>query len=1670
MDGSDGILRLRSLQADLVAFSESRLPNLERLWTALEASIGDFRSLLDKHTRNDASRQQLNGDKITIRDVEYSINDEFRQEVIQVADALDLDELQAAQLYLDSHDSAIEFDRPPALTAIFEFHGRREALLDCMRLALQQAIDLDADSEYRQVFAQLVHLITSKDGLAAGPAYWARCLTMLADVEMWLARVRERLQAAVVLGQNLNENALEALQYQQASLLRQHESLALVCSLLVKDGHANMENYRALMTKTAALQDFDIVTLHHVPILLACAVYIAGPDGPTSLRDCRALDKTFSDKTEKTAWKLTNFRAFSTAIWLAEYSGRYNENAPSSPLQDVDLDLESQSRADRFMDALRDGAFHFLLLICAATRLDKWHNPAKAGLMTFLLGNTRHEQLAEVYASDHFADQLCRQLQTFVDALITNMPDTIRRLKHEEDLQRRNAGSSIVEARQDTALHLERFLVIVAYAFQDYPEAAQDAFWSDLDGNMYGFLQWASKRQSTPRAAAFCEMFQAISGNQECAESAQQFLLEEAVGVTSARIKKGSTLSWSQIFDELTYYAARLQENPGALTLQQGLGASSQVAEPESSIMLECYLRLAAHMCRQSPSAREFLLAHPDFQLHSTLLDLMRSSIGSRFKACACSTLTAMLTDKQNDVSVAMWECVDAWVYGGQTLKLGTNQIMSSQSEQRATATCLDYVADGFETANSFVLLLHTLILPCASSVGNSDSLPFPEQLGMAYRMPGIDQYVDYVLERVFVNVASNINNVSQLWELRASCLSFITTCLSTFNEDLVSFANMTQMNVDAAMATTSLAAYARLHPFSRVMEWMFNNEVIAPLFAATHVDVETVNEASPDTPLVTALTRGVEAVELVLRLQATYFDIVRPIVKTQAAMRSKQVANPAFACFEDVIASNLKIITDVGLYCGTGHEQLTIVSLRLLTTLSNSRRFASQINNPGHSRGGNRLLTLLQQEDAIERIAASLTSPLRLDARELEMGSDAPGFVIKQAILSLLSTSLQSSLNSPVLAHGLLGFTSVGASLVVGAGSRFEKGMSLFHVIARLYAETVGVDPEHSLPWLTSTRRAASEVIRLLIRSSLTQELVLTELRDSGFFESVAMAQEPLKDRSTWAGQNSSDPDFLSDDASAILCDFLSERLTYFEQGGHRLRLAKQLHEPTQVEKIRASFKGLTTLETGEQVSNASLFDLLDFVDLDITPAYQLPEMTYMSGLDFGVCRKLDGIPAESFNLVMISELLRLREAELAKSNRFSEPSQLQRCRDEAEVILLCLSTQNRHAAITQAQEAALRAWVDFVTMMVDVTSSDGSRSAFVMQALQLVLPKLDQQLERGSRMTLPMARLVFALVRTHAQQMQSDGSNDSGIADDSLLHAFRTSLHGIVSVTDDISSREIWYQIAFCILDMSGNGRANQKTGIAKQALKLVEHGGERLLDGMCEDALSSTGKCRMAVLLMLGSCVRLFQAARSTLLIRLMMKLNFVSVLVDSIRGFADDFEQDRESQGMFAHGILVDGSLTFQTEMSTLLASFQAGLTLLLQLSQDNEGATALLETGIFSAIRESQLFAADPDIGLDVENPKALDTFYQLLGSLLRIITSIVIVKGKRNQQTLAQGRAFLAENRTCMQSVFKAANRKDMAANAKADSLEDLVDNFTVLINATEFLGVSLTALPCDFH
>ena len=92
---------------------------------------------------------------------------------------------------------------------------------------------------------------------------------------------------------------------------------------------------------------------------------------------------------------------------------------------------------------------------------------------------------------------------------------------------------------------------------------------------------------------------------------------------------------------------------------------------------------------------------------------------------------------------------------------------------------------------------------------------------------------------------------------------------------------------------------------------------------------------------------------------------------------------------------------------------------------------------------------------------------------------------------------------------------------------------------------------------------------------------------------------------------------------------------------------------------------------------------------------------------------------------------------------------------------------------------------------------------------------------------------------------------------------------------------------------------------------------------------------------------------------------------------------------------------------------------------------------------------------------EVDNPAALQRFFNLMLAVLRVINGVVLSRGPQNDHTLLLAREFLKDNRPSIVGVFK---RNARLGGRKVDDeadLNDLVDQFTLLISATQFLEVS---------
>ncbi|KAF1969473.1 hypothetical protein BU23DRAFT_539607 [Bimuria novae-zelandiae CBS 107.79] len=1650
MADDESLQALAALHRDLEALVDNRLPALGRLVENLENHLEALKGLVSKKGKNDQSRKALITGKITVGDEPYEVNDDFKQEVLNVAEELDLDELEAAEYFMYAQQEAEDLDRPQAQTAVIRFHRRRELVLLCLRILMKAALDSGEDEvqglDILQAAVEYIVGVSGTNNFASAYQFWGKCFEAMGGIERWLQKIAERLQSAQVVGQTQSASFKELMTFQLQSLTRQHECLAAICTHMIKQGFANMENLKALLARAKTIDKHDLITIHYVPMLIRLLSHIAS-EANTVTKDARLFHNSLLAARDNGPWALRGLHAATLAWWLAEYSGRYTDpNQQDADLQNVDMAKEAEERSEAFMRTLDDGAFHFMLSFSQDVRPTRWYDPQKTSMISSLLQDAAVLPPDSPQTEDCFRTLVTEQLQYFVDSFITNMPDTLRKLKAEEDDQRRRLHLHFQQSTGEYPLHLERFLVIVSYAYDGSPDAAED-FWSDKESNLYGFLQWAAKRQPTPRIAMFCEMLRAISTGNTNADSAHRFLLEEGASSTG-KIRRISSLSYTHIFNELIEFQRNIHEPKK--TIQGGLYAPSQhpadqIVEPESATMLESYLCLLAHLCRESTLARHFLLEHPDHSVAAICFSLCTDKVVTGLRAAAFDAASALLVDKDRQRASSMWNLLDDWTFSGFYIGSKQNAIQPvPRHELWAT------LAAGYDEALAFIRLLQALVEPYPDDGFLNDALPFPESLGSSRRMPGIESYIDFVMQ-VFADRTLEVQDPLQRHVLRWACLNFMVTSLQTFNEDLVVFANKAHIPVDEIIEPSSLAAYVTLHPFTRVMEWLFNDKVILALFASSHHDVAEVDAAPTDSPLVQSLMLSIEVMDLVMKLQATYLDIVRPLLKQQISMQRTPVSNLSLASFEDAVLNNLQIIVDLGLYCGTGHQLLTVASLQLLEKMASSRKLAVSPAGFGQRAGRSKIVGILEKDNEAERIGRSLSSLLQYDVDELSALEEAPGYVIKLRILEFLNGCLTAVSQRPTIAHILLGFSCENNMVKIAPDSLFENESSLFHAILLLAYHYPAGDGGNYIAWLSLIKTKCWEILQRLWRSPLTSEIVMEQMRNFGMPFEEALQLQVIDQRTPWDGMTLQQgleeleadvpSSFFSGSSALALQLFLQRRAAFLDYESRELRYSVKEGSFSLRNRIQSLLLGTTVRPGEENVPVADVFNLFDFMEFTY-PTLTEPQHYLVKNVDLTYCQESnDGVT--TYSMPLLEQVMALQVKYLAQIGVNSEEEEIRRIQD-VDMLMEAFRVYNRSKQLARYHRDILQSWVQLLMVTLHACEfDDNERTAFVLQTLQVILPKLELSYGADVETSLQLVTLAEALIqKIDFKSSAFEKTRNGDLANDRLSQLFRAALVGIYSPLATPELREYCYQICFRYIHGTFE-KATRGSILGRHTLTTVKNCGTQLLDVVCDDAYSGTGTCRISALLLLSALVAVATRQESKYMLDTFGSLNFVGVLVDNIKHIPEELKASPGPQ------------------IPALLSYYDASLALLLRICQTHVGATSVLNAGLFPSIRDSRIFDVDPDIGLEFDDSNALKKYYELMLAVLRVINAAVLARGRNNEQTVYVAREFLKESRHSMVAIFKRS--VNVGAGGGQDGvlvqdLSELVDCFTVLVEATGFL------------
>lgn len=189
--------------------------------------------------------------KVGILNDEYSLNKDFQELVLQVADELDLDEIEAAKLAVLAADDETTLGRSQKECAIIRFHTQRIYMLKCMVLLLELSKEEDellsegVSDELGNLGLYVNETIfrQSLPGTAnppSQPRFVSACMAAMHDIRMWLQKLSEQVASAAVLGRASEAHFQETVEFTYLSLVQQHEFLSVILCYAI-DRHVAVE-------------------------------------------------------------------------------------------------------------------------------------------------------------------------------------------------------------------------------------------------------------------------------------------------------------------------------------------------------------------------------------------------------------------------------------------------------------------------------------------------------------------------------------------------------------------------------------------------------------------------------------------------------------------------------------------------------------------------------------------------------------------------------------------------------------------------------------------------------------------------------------------------------------------------------------------------------------------------------------------------------------------------------------------------------------------------------------------------------------------------------------------------------------------------------------------------------------------------------------------------------------------------------------------------------------------------------------------------------------------------------------------------------------------------------------------------------------------------------------
>ncbi|CAN6608010.1 nucleoporin Nup192p [Trichomonascus vanleenenianus] len=1656
---------VQSISSSEESTYQASIPGLIHYFNVI---FDDLKNYLQTAKKSDASRQELQKRKtFKLLDEEYSSNETLVTNASTLADELDIDELIAAELLLASSDDETMVLMNYVGRGVLMFYQRRQFILNIILYLLVEP------TRRTNPLTQQLQKFVSK--LATGSDLFTKTVQAMDSIENMFVELEEKEKRGQILGQTQNIEFVKLLRLRRDFLTQEHDKLGQILGALVENGLVGSSGFSKVLERLQKQSVYDTLFIHYLPAVLLYSshmdVALKQTSHPVLFPDAYKIFKQL--KTGRDNWKLPYMRGAIELIFLSSFTALCLHDSAKSASIDVEQDVISPIKK-----AIDDGALEMLMCLAADTSAYVQQQPTQPNDFRNVL-QSRVPQLKEVgILLDDLLTILVSELELFVESFVTNLADILKEMRLSEE----DSYLALQEAEEPVddvpGVDLERFFILVSYLYVGRPNASIP-FWNDTEGNLHGFIVWASQSQVAFASAAFCDMLASLSFGRECADAVFKFLKDGSPSKALVRAKRPLQITWDYIHEAIVFYINHLKPN---VNPQPPMMGNARVMIPvqelgelddDTILILHSYFRLLAEVIRSDPSAREAFFKDSRNWV-ATLFQLLQ--FHTSLAGPILNVITSFAQSESRTQLLTLWEALDSWafnstIYGSD----GTVMLPTMPAKDR-----LYHLMKSLSDTFGFIRLVEALLRPCKNDSGQS-SLPYPDDLGNKYRVPGVWPYVDYLIKEVFYSSAASEFSQNDRLALQIPCLKFMEHALELFDPELARLASTVGVNPDVLVDSPSFISYLKVHPCAPTMSYLFSEKIYNILIGIVSTGIDEISDKSPSDPAVQVIVQSLKVINLILDLQSAFIDIVIKELKHSADGGSFVYSTHGLRSFEDALLFNLPMVTQLALYIRSENIELAYDSLQLLERVSVSPQFMAPSGSSHDSRiRRNRLLSALETVDESIRIKEGVVDQLNRDytqyeetPRSVELGLD--GIHIKLKLLHFLIANLKNGQKEPSIAHFILGFKISGDGSLEFDDERggILSSVSAFDSVLHLLRFAVDATDRYNIGIAqTQLASACSEIVLLLIENQNSCQLVLDYLRENNYFLG-RLGQEPTVDaQALWEDRLFSDSaTFLASESSKAMISFFNHRTALLEY------LSTELHVSAgngTLSLVNRYLESLVSLEKQQYSTGTfgtksarilSFLDVLEFQSTDGVKANigainvfgsQVTERFYQIETSSSSGSRMDGDGDEAA-VNELAYLLKIKGFEFVAQKKISslnDADYVNACRDALDSYVKIRAARR----IRNSQLNCLKAWAKLVLVVVnDAKLSAGDRSTFVLEAFQAIIPKLVDYASRDVMFSEQLAYLAVSLFRSYQTDVkliaQSSVSSSkqlvrtTGNANYDRTHAlFKAALSAIQTPLTTPELRSDLYIICYQYLKQCLEvGPVKQ----LKQNLQVVRTCGDKLLELICSDAISGEGVSRLTALILLEVLCRLSAATSSTFVLDGLVRYNLLLLLVKSTKRLDNEITS-RKNQG--------EDQLFYEINV------FKATLYFLLQVAQTRAGANKIIQFGLFNVLQSCQFLKIDPDVGLLSEGyyggpdsttknvEKGQATFYDLLIPVFQVVVAILLSMGSENQPVISTVRQFLEHHHQLVVAILK----KDVLGSTNR-SLQDLVKLLVLLMTLTDY-------------